>query len=45
MKRRNFLKGSALVAGAAVTGQAAATVHPANSEKEIYEWRVYHFKK
>lgn len=35
MKRRNFLKGSALIAGAAVTGQASATVQQANPEKEI----------
>lgn len=44
MKRRNFLKGSALMAGATVAGQAMATEQPTNSEKEIYEWRVYHFK-
>ncbi|MGD9931563.1 MAG: NIPSNAP family protein [Mangrovibacterium sp.] len=44
MKRRNFIKGSALVAGAAVAGQAAASVHSANIEKQIYEWRVCHFK-
>nr|MBD3620946.1 NIPSNAP family protein [Sunxiuqinia sp.] len=44
MKRRNFLKGSALIAGAAVAGQATAKVTPPDSEKEIYEWRVYHFK-
>lgn len=44
MERRYFLKGAALVAGAAVAGQATASVKSANSEKEIYEWRVYHFK-
>ena len=44
MKRRHFLKGTALVAGAAAAGQAVASVKSANSEKEIYEWRVYHFK-
>ncbi|MGQ7868228.1 NIPSNAP family protein [Sunxiuqinia sp. sy24] len=44
MKRRNFLKGSAVLAGATVSGQLAANGTPLNSEKEIYEWRVYHFK-
>lgn len=44
MKRRNFLKGSALIAGATVAGQATANVTPPDLEKEIYEWRVYHFK-
>ena len=33
-----------MIAGAAVAGQATASVQQANSEKEIYEWRVYHFK-
>ncbi|MEN6453784.1 MAG: NIPSNAP family protein [Prolixibacteraceae bacterium] len=44
MQRRSFIKGSALVAGAAVTGQAVASVQHPSSEKEIYELRVYHFK-
>lgn len=44
MKRRNFIKGTALVTGAAVAGQAAASMQPAIVAKEIYEWRVYHFK-
>ncbi|MCW0484438.1 NIPSNAP family protein [Gaoshiqia sediminis] len=44
MKRRNFIKGTALLTGAAVAGQAAASVQPAIIAKEIYEWRVYHFK-
>lgn len=44
MKRRNFLKGAALVAGVTVSGQAIASVQQAKPEKEIYEWRVYHFK-
>lgn len=44
MKRRNFIKGSALIAGAAVAGQAAAGVQQSASEKEIYELRVYHFR-
>jgi len=43
MKRRNFIKGSALVAGAAVSGQVAAGVET-RPGKEIYELRVYHFK-
>jgi hypothetical protein len=44
MKRRNFLKGSAMIAGATAAGQAVGSATKANSEKEIYEWRVYHFK-
>jgi hypothetical protein len=44
MKRRNFIKGSALIAGVAATGQAVAGVQQSTSEKEIYELRVYHFK-
>ncbi|MEL7588895.1 MAG: NIPSNAP family protein [Prolixibacteraceae bacterium] len=44
MQRRNFIKGSALLAGAAVTGQAAAAVTQAAPGNEIYELRVYHFK-
>lgn len=44
MKRRNFLKGSALITGAALTGQAVANTSSDVSKKEIYEWRVYHFK-
>ncbi|MDD4191807.1 MAG: NIPSNAP family protein [Mangrovibacterium sp.] len=42
MERRNFLKGSALVTGAALTGQATAGVSA--QEKELYEWRVYRYK-
>lgn len=44
MKRRNFLKGSAVIAGATVTGQAVGSSVNISAEKEIYEWRVYHFK-
>ena len=49
MQRRHFIKGSAILAGAAVTGQAAASINQAGksqeeTNKEIYEWRVYHFK-
>ena len=44
MKRRNFLKGSAIIAGATVAGQATAGARAAIPEKEIYELRVYHFK-
>lgn len=44
MKRRNFLKGSAVLAGTTLSGQLAANVVAPPSEKEIYEWRVYHFK-
>lgn len=33
-----------MIAGASVTGQVVASVQQANIEKEIYEWRVYHFK-
>lgn len=44
MQRRNFIKGSALIAGAAMTGHTVAAVQQPVSEKEIYELRVYHFK-
>ncbi|MCF8379302.1 MAG: NIPSNAP family protein [Bacteroidales bacterium] len=49
MKRRQFIKGSALIAGAAVSGTAAAGMNQSAksqtaTNKEIYEWRVYHFK-
>ncbi len=46
MKRRNFLKGTALIAGATATGQvmASGTQSAKGNAKEIYEWRVYHFK-
>ncbi len=44
MERRNFLKGTALITGAALTGQAAAGVQQSAQEKEIYELRVYHYK-
>ena len=32
------------MAGGSVAGPAVASVQRANDEKEIYEWRVYHFK-
>ena len=33
-----------MIAGATVAGQVAAGAQQVNPEKEIYEWRVYHFK-
>lgn len=44
MKRRNFLKGSALITGAALSGQAIASAAKQGSEKQIYELRVYKLK-
>lgn len=44
MKRRNFIKASALVAGTAAAGKVMANHPSVNNEKEIYEWRVFHFK-
>lgn len=44
MKRRNFLKGSALIGGAAMAGKSVAGVQQFTTEREIYELRVYHFK-
>lgn len=44
MKRRNFIKASAMVAGTAATGKVMANNPSVNNEKEIYEWRVFHFK-
>jgi len=45
MERRKFLKGSALLTGAALSGQVIANTPQSESGKQIYEWRVYHFKK
>jgi hypothetical protein len=46
MERRNFIKASAVVAAASAAASATAmtsqTTPPAS--KEIYEWKVYHFK-
>jgi len=44
MERRNFIKASALVAAASATGTAMATESIPSALKEIYEWKVYHFK-
>ncbi len=44
MKRRNFLRSSAIIAAAGLSGNAHASAYPTFEEKEIYEWRVYHFK-
>ncbi|MGQ8337556.1 NIPSNAP family protein [Sunxiuqinia sp. A32] len=44
MKRRNFLRSTALLTTTAITGNALSGANPAQPEKEIYEWRVYHFK-
>ena len=44
MKRRNFLRSSALIAAAGLSGNAHASSYPTFEEKEIYEWRLYHFK-
>lgn len=44
MKRRNFLRNSAILTAAGFAGSAKAAVNPAIDDKEIYEWRVYHFK-
>lgn len=45
MERRNFIKASAVVATASATGTVAASQATPPASKEIYEWRVYHFKK
>ena len=47
MERRNFIKASAVVAAAsAAAASATAMTSPATppASKEIYEWKVYHFK-
>ena len=44
MKRRSFLKGSAVIAGVAASGNVMANGKQFVQEKEIYEWRVYHFQ-
>ena len=44
MKRRNFLRNSAILAAAGLTGNNPAIAAPASETKETYEWRVYHFK-
>jgi len=44
MERRNFIKASAVVAAATATGTARASEATAPAAKEIYEWKVYHFK-
>jgi len=44
MERRNFIKASAIVAAASATGTVSASQASPALAKEIYEWRVYHFK-
>ena len=45
MERRDFIKASAIVAAASASGTAMASQStPASGPKEIYEWKVYHFK-
>ena len=44
MERRNFIKASALVAAASATGAAMASEATPPASKQIYEWKVYHFK-
>jgi len=44
MERRNFIKASAVVAAASATGTAMASEATPPASKEIYEWKVYHFK-
>jgi len=44
MERRNFIKASALVAAASATGTVMASEVTPPASKEIYEWKVYHFK-
>lgn len=41
MKRRNFLKSTAVVAAASVTGSAMAAGTPPSQNKEFYEIRIY----
>jgi hypothetical protein len=43
MKRRNFIKASALAATASVAGSAMASASAQTAKKEIYEMRVYRF--
>ena len=44
MERRNFIKGSAVVTAAAAAGVTTASELAPPVSKEIYEWKVYHFK-
>jgi len=44
MERRNFIKASALVAAASAAGTVMASPATPPASKEIYEWKVYHFK-
>ena len=44
MERRNFIKASAVVAAASATGTVMASHSMPPESKEIYEWKVYHFK-
>jgi hypothetical protein len=44
MERRNFIKASAVVAAASAAGTAMASQSAPAGTKEIYEWKVYHFK-
>ena len=44
MERRNFIKASAVVVAASATGTAMASEIAPPASKEIYEWKVYHFK-
>jgi len=44
MERRNFIKASAVVAAASVAGTSIASEATPSATKEIYEWKVYHFK-
>jgi hypothetical protein len=44
MERRNFIKASAILAAASATSAVTASQVNPPASKEIYEWRVYHFK-
>ena len=44
MKRRNFLRNSALVAATGLAASTNAFASSPTGEKEIYEWRVYQFR-
>jgi len=44
MERRNFIKASAIVAAASATSTVMASQATSSASKEIYEWKVYHFK-
>jgi len=44
MERRNFIKASAIVAAASATGTVIASPTALPVSKDIYEWKVYHFK-